>query len=209
MIDKNFFGILIIVLLFSSCIDRGKHKNNKEILNVDTLVVDSITEKKVQKSKKIHFLDFPNTETKTTIINTTSNSNLAVFKEKIILDLIREKFVIKASSVPQKYSYANCDTNINLELRGTGISKYYIKRTEAKPKNYYPDFVLLVYQFKNETQTKLEYSKIEKALYSSGFCNGKEASKLILKKDLVFHFSTRAEMFRGYINTFAKKIENY
>ncbi len=79
MIDNNLFGILIIMLLFSSCINGGKHKKNKEILNIDTLVVDSITEKKVQKNKKIHFLDFPNAETKTAIINTTSNSNLAIF----------------------------------------------------------------------------------------------------------------------------------
>lgn len=165
--------------------------------------------KRFLKVKKISFLDFPNLETKVDIIKTTKNGVNASLLSKFKIDLKKDKFKIKTLKVLENTSYNNCDDNIEIQLKGTGITSYYVKRIEAKPEKYYPDFVLIVQEFENEIEANIGYAKIKKALYSYGFCNGKEPRKLLIKENTVFCFSTRAEMFRGYINDFAKKIEKY
>jgi hypothetical protein len=156
--------------------------------------------------------DIPNSETKKEIIITENEEDNEIPFSKFILDLKSEKFVIEDSEVSAKHEgfYCNYIENTTLTIKGQGIRWYSIKRTEAKPKNYYPDFVLIVYEFKNENEAKIIFDKINSALNTRRrFCNLIEVRNVVINKNEIFTLITRAEMFRGYINDFAERLENY
>lgn len=158
------------------------------------------------------FTDMPNSETKKEIIITENEEDNELLFSKFSLDLKSEKFAIEDSEVSEKHGgfYCNYVENTTIHVKGQGIRWYYVKRTEAKPKNYYPDFELIVYEFKNENEAKIIFDKINSALNTRRrFCNLIEVSIVVINKNEIFTLSTRAEMFRGYINDFGKKLENY
>lgn len=51
---------------------------------------------------------------------------------------------------------------------------------------------------------------MDAALNSAGkYCNGKAPMIAVKNKKEIFELSTRAEMFRGYIEDFAQMLESY
>ncbi len=185
---------LIPILLFSfSCNQVSEKKINK----------NEIVEEKI-------YWDIPNKNTKNEILNTNKSINDSVLIEKLLKDFSKVKFKIETTEVIGTNSYANCNDNLILKIEGRGIKQYYVKRTEAKPKNYYPDFIMFIYEFENEDSAINAENEIIKAYKSgNGYCNGKGPFYIIRYKNQIIDLRTRAEMFRGYIMDIAEKIKNY
>lgn len=218
---KQIIIIISFLSILHSCKDSNVPKNNKEVEiktqdnpSSDVDMPNSKTKEVEIKTQNILYsdVDMPNSKAKEEIIHTENEENNEALFSKFRSDLESKKFAIEQSDMNEKHggSYSNCEKNLILNIKGQGIRWYYIKRKEAKPKNYYPDFSLRVYEFKNENEAKLNFDKINLALKSNGrFCNGKSPIVIVRNRNEVFELSTRAEMFRGYIKDFANKLENY
>lgn len=192
----------IIFILFLSLLFSCKESSTPENIvgKQDNIQIDKSMDIDIQHSDS------------TEVIQTQNVEDNHVLFSKLNLDLGLEKFVIENQKSDSVYNlrYFDCDRNVNILVKGEGVRWYYIKRTEAKPKNYFPDFVLYVLEFNNENEAKLNYDKISLALISSGrFCNGKGPKDLVMNTSEVFYLTSRAEMFRGYIDDFVQKIKNY
>lgn len=126
-------------------------------------------------------------------------------------DLHLEKFKIEKTEKEKSYSQFDGNRKVNVVLQGNGITKYFIKRQEAKPEGYYPDFTMYVISLKNEGTAKRCFDKLYAAMHSRGL--GEERMKnvetITQNGNHIFFLSTRGELFRGYINVFAEKIHNY
>ncbi|WP_289663820.1 hypothetical protein [Flavobacterium panacagri] len=152
--------------------------------------------------------NYPDENAVTKIINTNITIDDKDLISKLNTDFKKEKFKIDEVQTIKENSYPNCKENLILKFKGNGIKEYYVKRQEAKPKNYYPDFTMWIYEFKNEEETKIAEYEIQKAFNSgNGFCNGKSPEYIVRYKNKIIHLGTRAEMFRGYIKNYADKIE--
>lgn len=194
---KRFFIIVIVMIIIVSCSESKLERKNL------TENSEKVIEEKI-------YWDLPNSETKTEVVNTVDKQDNKTLFFKFKADLKRGYFKIENTELNSGMSYNDCNQNIILSVKGKGIRKYYIKRQKDKPKNYYPDFVLWVYEFENEGQAKEIENKIVLALKSgNSFCNGKSPEFITRNGSEVFQLSTRAEMFRGYINEYGKKLKNY
>lgn len=157
-------------------------------------------------------LAHPDSKTKTEVFQTENEADNEILFSQFKSDLGKETFIINKSELSENYtnSYYNFKKNIRIEIKGSGIRQYYIKRKIAKPKYYYPYFILTVYEFKNEKDAKLVLNKIKAALNSKGrFPNGKSPTTVTINKTEILELSTGPEMFREYINSFEKKLKNY
>lgn len=190
---KHFKNILIFAILFfiASC-NEPKRDN------------ETSTEFSEQKFR----WENPDENATIKIVNTNTSINDDDLISKLEEDFKKEKFKIESVELIKENSYNNCKDNQILKLRGNGIKKYYIKRIEAKPKNYYPDFMMWVYEFETEEETIATEKEIRKAFDSgNGFCNGKAPEYFVRYKNKIVHLGTRAEMFRGYIKNYAETIK--
>ncbi|PQA89875.1 hypothetical protein B0A69_21890 [Chryseobacterium shigense] len=112
----------------------------------------------------------------------------------------------------QNRSFNNCEENRVKVIAGNGIREYFAKshKPEKGTKDFYPDFVIRVYEFKSEADAERNFKELNTALYSRGrHCNGKAPEKLVINGREIYDLSTRAEMFRAYIEKYSKVIEDY
>ncbi|MDO7138122.1 hypothetical protein [Algibacter lectus] len=201
---KHIIHISILLVLIS-CKESTGIKNTQIIKNEP--IEESIENKSV---KEVRSWDIPNENTKIEILKSNISINDATLISRLKPFLNNKKFKIEETKLIESKSYKNCKDNIILRIEGKGLKKYYVKRTESKPKNYYPDFIMWVYEFENESQAVTAKKKILNAFKSSnGYCNGKKPNYLVLYDNKIIHLTTRAEMFRGYIIDIAEKIKNY
>jgi len=174
---------------------------NKKITLKPIIINDSI--EKPIKTKPIADLrqwDIPNEKTTTEILKSNKSINDTGLISILQPYLDKQKFKIEDIKLLKSKSYKNCKDNIIITIAGNGIKQYYVKRTETKPENYYPDFTMRVYQFENNTTATNAKNKLLKAFESAnGYCNGKEPNYIIIHKNKMIHLTTRAEMFRGYL----------
>ena len=184
---------------------------NLLILFVVLQFVSSCNEPTLQKEKlsehvdKINgWEDYPNENTKTKIIKTKTTINDKELIGQLEKAFKMDKFKIEGEKDKGENSYANCKDNLKLVIKGNGIKYYYVKRTEAKPKNYYPDFSMSIYEFKTIGETVGVEKEIKQAL-----CNRKSIEYIVRYKKQIIHLETRAEMFRGYIKNYADKINKF
>lgn len=196
----EFIGIkslyIICMTAIAACSGPSQHKHPQE------------EDVSIQESKDSAIAQ---TDLATYIYTDKIGKNKEIFS-LFLSDLANEKFDIEdeQSDNISHAGYKDCKRQVHINIAGQGIRRYYIKRKEPKPNQYYPDFVLHVYAFKNKTDAAYNYGIIEAALSSFGrYCNGKSPHALVLKHNEIFAFSTRAEMFRTYINNFAENIRNY
>lgn len=150
---------------------------------------------------------------RTEFIQTTNQPDNVGLVPTLIADLKSQKFELKNEAIHPENSFYSWKEDIQFIIKGNGIKAYYFKRIEAEPKNYYPDFILTVFQFKSEDEAQSCFDKIEAAAKSGMHLRGSEGQKspetIVRKGNEVFFLSTRAEMFRGYIEDCAKRIEGY
>lgn len=126
------------------------------------------------------------------------------------IDLAQEKFAIEKVTLESGYEKYDGTKKNYVSVKGT-IAKYYIKRQEEEPAGYYPDFVMYVIDLNNEQQAKYCFSDLTMATFSPGKGEEriKEIETMTQNGNRVFILSTRAEMFRSYINLFIHKINKY
>lgn len=151
--------------------------------------------------------------TRTEIIQTTNQPKNTGLIQTLIADLKSQKFELKNEDIDPTDSFYDWKEDIQFIIKGNGINVYSFKRTEAKPEYCYPDFILTVYEFRSEDEAQSCLDKIEAAAKSGMHLRGSEGQKspetIVQKGNEVFFLSTRAEMFRGYIEDCAKRIEGY
>lgn len=187
--------LLITILYFAISCNEQKQQTEKS---------------SVSEEKPYSWEDYPNENTKTKIINTRTTIDDKELIARLEKSFKKDKFKIESEINGGGNSYGNCNDNLTLEIKGNGTKHYFVKRTEAKPKNYYPDFSMSVYEFETEEETVAAENEIKKAFSSwNGFCNGKSPNYIVRYKNQIVHLHTRAEMFRGYIKDYAEKIRTY
>jgi hypothetical protein len=151
-----------------------------------------------------------NQNTITESIQTIESPNISKLIDQLKIDLAKDKFKIEVLDNKLSQTYSNCEENKIIKFEGAGMKSFYIKREEAKPKNYYPDFMLYIYALADESKAEAIDTEISKALQTdNGFCNGK--SKLIVhhNKNLLIVLGTRADMFMNYIYTYGTFAKDY
>jgi len=198
-ISKKITLLPLLVIFAScnlfSCKDSSKH-NKKEFENTNILSME----------------DMPNENTKYDTIRTTNITDnyklISFLKSKLEI----ADFTFEERESRGGFSYNNCEENRITLIHGDGIREYFARsrRPEKGTKNFYPDFVILVYEFPTNEIASQNGEILEKALNSAGeFCNGKTPEKIVTNGNEIFHLSTRAEMFRTYTEKYGEMIKNY
>jgi hypothetical protein len=189
---KNILILLIVLQIFSSCNDPKQQEEKTSEFEVKTY----------------SWQDYPNENTEIKIFKTKSTIDDKDLMTQLQEIFKKDKFTIESEQIGNESSFANCADNITLLFKGNGIKHYYLKRTEAEPKNYYPDFRMSIFEFKTVGETRAIEKEIIKGFgLGNGFCNGKEPNYIVTYKNKIIHLTTRAEMFRGYIKKVAEEIE--
>lgn len=174
---------------------------------------EDITETTSNNPQSASDIDFPNSNTRTEIIQTTDDLENEGLISRLISDLKSEKFELEERDIHPHTSFYDSDSEVQFVMRGNGMKAYAFKRTEAKPENYYPDFILTVFEFETESAAASCFDKIEapakRGMQLPGVLVQKNPQTIVLRGNEVFFLSTRAEMFRGYIEDCAKRIEGY
>lgn len=194
---NKFYIISLLIFSFFSCENIDKKSENESI-----------------KKNDFGIENMPNNETEyDTIFTKNSNDNQKLISE-IENKLLKSKFRFEKNESIKQNSYNNCEENTLILVKGDGIRNYLAKslvpEKNSPMKNVYPDFIITVYEFENENIANKNFEIINKALFSAGhFCNGKAPEKLVQNGNEIFHLSTRAEMFRTYIEKYGELIKNY
>lgn len=152
---------------------------------------------------------------KTEVVQETFQTYPELVKDSLLIklknDLKTEKFAIEKVVKENSYTEYDGNRNVNVVVKGEGITKYTIKRQEAKPAGYYPDFNMYVFELKNETLAKDCFAKLTFARFSPGSGEKRMKDVLVMTQNgnKVFILFTRAEMFRSYITHFIHRINKY
>ena len=156
--------------------------------------------------------NMPNENTKYDTIRTTNITDNYKLISFLNSKLEIAHFTFEERESRGGFSYNNCEENRIILIHGDGIREYFARsrRPEKGTKNFYPDFVILVYEFPTNEIASQNGEILEKALNSAGkFCNGKAPEKIVTNGNEIFHLSTRAEMFRTYTEKYGEMIKNY
>jgi hypothetical protein len=190
---SKFLLTFLLSSLFFSC----NNKNTEE-------------QQIAQKTENLGFEDMPNSQTKSISIHCNNEEdNLELFT-KLKTELEKNDFKIKELERNNGAGFLNCKENTIISMKGSGIRSYFARssKPEKNTVDFFPDFNLQVFEFPNEKIALEKFELMDKALHSGGrFCNGKAPQILAMNKNEVFLLGTRAEMFRGYINDYAKFME--
>ncbi|WP_282788120.1 hypothetical protein [Flavobacterium croceum] len=193
---KKYLSYLIVFLLITSCNESLKSKTNKNDTDIENFSME----------------EMPNKNTKyDTIYTVNSTDNIKLIYE-LKTKLEKADFTFEERKNRGGFSYNNCEENSVKLIRGNGIREYFArsKKPEKGTKDFYPDFIILVYEFPTNAIAKQNYEILNKALNSGGrFCNGKSPEKLVFNRNEVFYLGTRAEMFRTYTEKYGEIIKNY
>ncbi len=165
------------------------------------------TIRSTEKKKRLGFGDLPNEETDYIYIQTQNvDDNLKVLTA-LEKHLSKQGFDLEVKK-PVVSSFDNCDDNTIVALKGAGRRAYYARKKKPLEGYFYPDFILEVYEFSDNKSASEALKHMKNALYSRNyFCNGKDPHRLFQNSNEIYYLSTRAEMFRGYINDSGKVLE--
>lgn len=193
---KKYLKLLPIILILLSCTDSIK--DNK----------DTISETR----ENLNMGDMPNDQTKYDTIYTTNSVDNSKLINELKLNLETAQFNFEERKSRGGLSYYNCEKNRVKLVKGNGVREYFArsKKPEKGTKDFYPDFVIWVYEFSTNEIAIQNFDILEKALSSAGrFCNGKSPEKLVINGNEIFHLGTRAEMFRTYTEKYGEMIKNF
>ncbi len=194
---KSFYISIILILSILSC----KNKENK-------------IEKQEKEKAILGYENMPNKETKYDTLFTLNIADNQKLITELENKLLKSNFIFGKSNIVLQNSFNNCEQNNIILVKGNGIRNYNAKSRIAEKnttmKNVFPDFIITVYEFENKNIADKNYDIIRKALFSEGhFCNGKAPEKLVQNGNEIYYLSTRAEMFRTYIEKFGELVKKY
>lgn len=196
---KKYIAFLTCFITFISCTEKSKE----------------IKENKVEpeKTEPLSMGDMPNKNTVYDTIYTTNTTDNTKLINQLQQKLNAVHFSFEEREQRGGFTYNNCEENRIEVISGNGVREYYVKSTKPQKvggSNYYPDFIVVVYEFKTNEIAQQNFDKLQKALNSAGrFCNGKSPEKLVINKNEVFHLGTRAEMFREYTEKYGEMIQKF
>lgn len=193
---KKYLNYIIVIFLIASCKENFKSKNN---------TYDKTNE-------NLSMGDIPNENTKYDTISTLNSADNTKLINHLKTKLEKVDFTFEERKNRGGLSYNNCEENRVKLISGNGIREYFARsnKPEKGTKDFYPDFVIWVYEFPKNDIAKQNFDILEKALNSAGhFCNGKSPAKIVVNGNEVFHLETRAEMFRTYTEKYGEIIKNY
>lgn len=155
------------------------------------------------------FEDIPNEETVYETIEANNIDENEVLMNIFQTQLLKDQFELFERESGNAWSENDCHLNKIIQVKGQGLRTYIAqsKLGVGEKKNIFPDFTLLVFGFDNEQQAIQHFTTLHSAVSSNNFCNGKTPEKIVRSQNEIFYFTTRAEMFRTYINRYADFIQ--
>lgn len=205
-------GILAICMLFSSLSGCEKPESSEDPTLANIQFPDTKIEAQTDSSAHA-WEDVPNAQTTEVILNTSAQHDPQAIIEVLTQELKKDYFKLTSNSATAAdLSITDCKQNQILIIKGAGNASYWAERSKGigEKKDFFPDFRMEVMSFETEQQAEQHLKILQNALTSfNGFCNGKSPIKIVRQGAHLFYFGTRAEMFRGYINTYADFIEKY
>ncbi|WP_111859841.1 hypothetical protein [Acinetobacter sp. CFCC 10889] len=209
MMQKQLMISLIIFSLFA-CSDVEKNKVDPELEKI--ALPDTENDKATEVNQQLTFEDIPNQQTRYETIEANNINENEVLMNALQAQLLKQHFELFESESGRNWSENDCNLNKVIQVKGEGLRIYIAKSKVGigEKKNYFPDFTMLVFGFDDEAQATQHFTTLKSAVFSNhGFCNGKTPENIVRNGNEVFYFTTRAEMFRGYINESANFIQNY
>ena len=201
--------LVVLMLSLIACSEPEKKKIDPELDKIQ--LPDKANQTTEQSDQGLKFEDMPNHQTVYETIEANNINENEVLINAFQAQLLKDHFELFESESGKTWSENDCNLNKIIKVKGEGLRIYTAKsKMGIGPKqNIFPDFTLLVFGFDDEQQAIQHFQTLNSAVSSNGFCNGKSPEKIIRQGQEVFYFTTRAEMFRGYINQYAEFIENY
>ncbi|MDV2467395.1 hypothetical protein QR674_00120 [Acinetobacter chinensis] len=199
-----------IILSLSGCTDQKNDSTETEQYKEIRLPDASEAQGKDRESGYIE--NMPNAETVTETVELNSGSDSQALINALQEKLKKNGFSLSASRAAESWAVNDCRKNKILKMTGQGVSSFYAESHIGigSRKDYYPDFLMYVFTFSDSAQADRYFGEISSALVSGGgFCNGKAPDKLVQNGTQLFYLTTRAEMFRGYINQYAEVIQSF
>ncbi|MEG0132152.1 MAG: hypothetical protein RR677_11855, partial [Acinetobacter sp.] len=164
------------------------------------------------KTKNLSFDEMPNEKTVFEIIEAKSIDENDALLVALQTQLLKDQFEFVEKESGTSWSENDCTNNKVIQVKGDGIRSY---RAESLVKvgqknNIRPDFSLLVFAFEDAQLAEKNFISLKTAVESdNGFCNGKSPEVIVRNGNEVFYFTSRAEMFRSYLDQYSQYVEDY
>lgn len=163
-------------------------------------------------SQPLSFADIPNPQTTYEVIETNNIDEDDALMTHLQMQLLKDQFDLFEKESGNSWSENDCDTNKVVQIKGEGIRSYravsQIKIGDDKKTR--PDFILLVFSFDSDVLAQQYFKTLDSAVGSGhGLCNGKAPEELVLHGREIYYLTTRAEMFKPYIERYANIIRQF
>ena len=200
---KHFLIITCMSLLLG-CTESGQNTPKPDVQE------EKITP--ISASQPLSFADIPNKDTIYETIETNSIEENEALMAHLQTELLKNQFDLFEKDSGTSWSENDCDQNKVIKVKGEGIRSYrgvsQIKVGDDKKTR--PDFTLLVFSFDTVELAQQSFQILDSAVGSGhGLCNGKTPEQLVLNGQEIYYFTTRAEMFRDYINKYAEIVKQF
>lgn len=202
---KKNIGIMAILISLYACSEHPKEQQS----------VDTQTSTQADQSRPasgLTFNEMPNEDTRYVTIETDSVDENETLLLALQTRLLKANFEFIEKDSGSSWSENDCSLNKVIQVKGEGIRSYKAisKVKLGDEKQYRPDFVLLVFAFKDEQLAEQSFQMLKSAVYSAGgYCNGKSPETIVRNGNEIFYFTTREEAFRSYIDDYAKFIHEF
>ena len=166
----------------------------------------------VPASGPLTFADIPNKNTTYETIEADSIDENDTLMAHLETELLKDQFDLFEKDSGTSWSENDCDQNKIIKVKGEGIRSYrgvsQVKVGDDQKTR--PDFVLLVFAFDSTELAQQNFKTLDSAVGSGqGLCNGQTPEQLVLNGREIYYFTTRAEIFRDYINKYAEIVKTY
>ena len=200
---------LILSLMILSLFACSKPEKNTVDPELEKTQIPEQHKKTENVQQGLTFEDIPNEETVYETIEANNIDENEVLMNIFQTQLLKDQFELFERESGNAWSENDCHLNKIIQVKGQGLRTYIAqsKLGVGEKKNIFPDFTLLVFGFDNEQQAIQHFTTLHSAVSSNNFCNGKTPEKIVRSQNEIFYFTTRAEMFRTYINRYADFIQ--
>lgn len=205
---KNKICLSLILLSLFGC---SEPKNNIADPALESIQLPNEIQAESQSDQRFIYENFPNAKTTTLNIEVNEPLNDQQPIKNFRARLLKDKFQLSQRKIDQAWSTNDCHLNRIIRVTGQGVASYRASSRVGigENKDYFPDFDLIVMNFETIQKADQHFKTLAEPINSHEFCNGKSPEKLVKNGDLIFYFTTRAEMFRGYINQYAEIVKAY
>lgn len=200
LMNKSIWIMTVVISLYA-CSDHSSADIEKSKKEEQKIVETGLT-----------FKEMPNENTTYITIETDTIDENDALMLALQTRLLKANFEFIEKDSGTSWSENDCSLNKIIQVKGQGIRSYTAVSNEkvGEDKKVRPDFVLLVFGFENEQIAEQNFQIIASAVHSAnGYCNGKSPENIVRNGKEIFYFTTRAEMFRPYIDEYTQFIRDF